>query len=311
VSRPRPLLAVAMLALNDHVLKGAGVLPGWLTGKLSDVAGLYFFPLLLLSLVEGSRALFAARPLPASSRRRLALGLAVATAGAFVAVKLDPSANDLYAALLGPTAMDTTDLVALPAALLGLREVGRGHVAGDHESPEKSAKVPASVPAAVLPRWAQALVVVLAALASLATSAPRMTRNFPAWGVTSETSATMACASVEAWVSKSGKEGFGLTLKVQNTTERPCPVELVEARFAVDALQIPASPLPGPLPLGPYQVDYVYLPFVFDNEALWNAGERAGALALGFRVEGRALPPWELRLTHAIDGFHTDRVRQR
>ncbi len=44
---PLFLGALVTLALNDHVLKGAGVLPGWLTGKLSDVAGLVVLPVVL------------------------------------------------------------------------------------------------------------------------------------------------------------------------------------------------------------------------------------------------------------------------
>lgn len=37
---PLFLGSLALLALNDRVLKGSGLLPGWLTGKLSDFAGL-------------------------------------------------------------------------------------------------------------------------------------------------------------------------------------------------------------------------------------------------------------------------------
>ena len=44
------LLALALLALNDGVLKV--VSPSALTGKLSDFAGLFFAPVLLLVLVE-------------------------------------------------------------------------------------------------------------------------------------------------------------------------------------------------------------------------------------------------------------------
>ncbi len=40
-----PLLGAAVLTLNDHFLKAAH--PSWLTGKLSDVAGMMFFPFLL------------------------------------------------------------------------------------------------------------------------------------------------------------------------------------------------------------------------------------------------------------------------
>jgi hypothetical protein len=47
---PIALLAVGLLVLNDHVLKAAH--PGFVTGKLSDLAGLVFFPLLLTSVFE-------------------------------------------------------------------------------------------------------------------------------------------------------------------------------------------------------------------------------------------------------------------
>ena len=40
LTRPVPLVAAGVLALNDHVLKGAGLVPTAVTGKLSDVAGL-------------------------------------------------------------------------------------------------------------------------------------------------------------------------------------------------------------------------------------------------------------------------------
>ena len=47
---PVVLASVALLVLNDHVFKAAS--PGLLTGKLSDFAGLAFFPLALLSAWE-------------------------------------------------------------------------------------------------------------------------------------------------------------------------------------------------------------------------------------------------------------------
>ena len=52
--------ALALLVINDHVWKGAGVLPAALTGKLSDVAGLCVAPALLACLVHvrSKRGLF-------------------------------------------------------------------------------------------------------------------------------------------------------------------------------------------------------------------------------------------------------------
>ncbi|MBN2007155.1 MAG: hypothetical protein JXA21_27640, partial [Anaerolineae bacterium] len=44
LTHPLCWLAVGLLLLNDHVLKRAA--PSALTGKLSDFAGLFFFPFL-------------------------------------------------------------------------------------------------------------------------------------------------------------------------------------------------------------------------------------------------------------------------
>lgn len=77
LAHPVAIAAVATLALNDHVLKHA--YPGFLTGKLSDVAGMIFFPLLLACF----------------HRRGLAIAC-IATAIVFSLVKTMPWANDAY-----------------------------------------------------------------------------------------------------------------------------------------------------------------------------------------------------------------------
>src|SRR5262245_27137679 len=51
--------SVGTLLINDHW--GKGHLPAWLSGKLSDFAGMLFFPLFLLSLWEFSRHRVASR----------------------------------------------------------------------------------------------------------------------------------------------------------------------------------------------------------------------------------------------------------
>lgn len=82
VLHPVALSSLAVLVLNDHLLKG--VAPGWLTGKLSDVAGLVFLPFLIVATVDAIR------------RRRppgilAAAVTASATAVVFAAIKLlDP-----------------------------------------------------------------------------------------------------------------------------------------------------------------------------------------------------------------------------
>lgn len=108
IGRPLPIAAVALLALNDHVLKRAW--PGASTGKISDVAGLFFFPLLIASLAR--------LVVPRAPVRAVAMGSSLATAAVFAAIKVVPIANAIANRVLGPTVLDPTDLFALPACAL-------------------------------------------------------------------------------------------------------------------------------------------------------------------------------------------------
>ncbi len=118
---PVPVLALAVLALNDRVLKAE--VPSWVTGKLSDVAGLAVAPLVLTAALD-TLAYGAARlgaPLDWTLRRwKLAASIA-ATGAVFAAVKLSPAAADALAGLLARVfgqsriMADPTDLLTLPA----------------------------------------------------------------------------------------------------------------------------------------------------------------------------------------------------
>ena len=123
VMAPLPIAALAVLVGNDWLLKPSRVVPGWLTGKLSDVAGLVLFPLLVTAIVD--LALVAAFRLGANvdftlRRWKLAVSIA-ATAAVFAALKLSPAlashAAAALAAITGRAAIvaDPTDLLALPA----------------------------------------------------------------------------------------------------------------------------------------------------------------------------------------------------
>lgn len=144
---PLALGAVAVLLLNDHLLKAAW--PGIVTGKLSDLAGLAFFPLVLVGGVELALAL---RGRWRGPSRRLLLVATVATVIAFAGVKTLAPIADAWGWLLGagqwaPTALldvirampapairaaavvrDPTDLLALPAVLVAW-QIGRGRCA--------------------------------------------------------------------------------------------------------------------------------------------------------------------------------------
>ncbi len=104
---PLWLGAVATLAVNDHLLKGSGLAPGWLTGKLSDVVGLFAAPLLLAVLLR------------VSARRGWAVAhLAIGTV--FAAIQLSPAAANAWSGLMGLVGVpwtitsDPTDLLTLP-----------------------------------------------------------------------------------------------------------------------------------------------------------------------------------------------------
>lgn len=94
---PVPLIAIALLLLNDHVLKAA--YPGsWWPGKLSDFAGLAFFPLFLQALWEAGAELVRR---PWSPSRRVLVTGAVVTALLFSLVQVWPPASEAYRAAFG------------------------------------------------------------------------------------------------------------------------------------------------------------------------------------------------------------------
>jgi hypothetical protein len=98
--------ALALMLINDHLLKGGGVVPGWLTGKLSDFAFLVIAPPLVAAML----------PLALPGRRPLALASVVAL---YVVTDLSPSASDAFVAFMARLGVrlrlwpDVTDLLAL------------------------------------------------------------------------------------------------------------------------------------------------------------------------------------------------------
>ncbi|HEY8375062.1 MAG TPA: hypothetical protein VIK91_01180, partial [Nannocystis sp.] len=106
--------ALAVLGINDHLLKGAGVLPGVVTGKLSDLAGMLVAPALLAAL------------LGVKTRRGL-LYCHIAVGLVFALINVSPACADAWSWLMSlvgfPWAItvDPTDLLALPALALGWR----------------------------------------------------------------------------------------------------------------------------------------------------------------------------------------------
>ncbi|MBL8617663.1 MAG: hypothetical protein JNM72_18795 [Deltaproteobacteria bacterium] len=104
---PLILGAAALMALNDQLLKGWG--PGWLTGKLSDLAGLAFAPALLVALLELALCRFGLR---VGDRRLLLLSI-MATGGFFSAIQLHAGAASVWTWGLGAAQWPLRALLAL------------------------------------------------------------------------------------------------------------------------------------------------------------------------------------------------------
>jgi cysteine-rich repeat protein len=115
-----PLWIAALLTqiINDHVLKGGGLVPGFITGKLSDLAVLVVAPPVLAMLLR-------ARGPRGWAACHLAIG------ALFTALELSDGFTALFArgiALFGfpwVTWSDWSDLLTLPALLLSWSVLGR------------------------------------------------------------------------------------------------------------------------------------------------------------------------------------------
>jgi hypothetical protein len=134
---PLPLVALGVLALNDWVLKGSAV-PNWLTGKLSDFAGVFAFPLVVTAVVDLVGAGLARAGLPWDyTLRRWKLALVIATTAlVFAAMKLSPLVGswveELWSKLSGGSEIypDPTDAIAIVVLAAtwwhGRRTIARG-----------------------------------------------------------------------------------------------------------------------------------------------------------------------------------------
>lgn len=129
------VVALVALIVNDHWLKAA--YPSWLTGKISDIAGLIVAPVLLVSVVE-----LAAWSAGRKANLRLRMAFAAGLVGVvFTSIQLVPTVTGFYAEFAGHSAglvaaivpfvsssggpagvtADPTDLVALVALIVPLR----------------------------------------------------------------------------------------------------------------------------------------------------------------------------------------------
>ena len=140
---PLALGAVLLMALNDRVLKAS--FGSWWTGKLSDAAGMLFFPWFLLCVWE--LTCWAVRRPWRATEPVLGASVAITLVG-FSAIQVSPWAGHAYQAAVQATwqalssaaaqtlcpglvrhTVDPTDLIVLPLLVvpwrLGLRRIRR------------------------------------------------------------------------------------------------------------------------------------------------------------------------------------------
>jgi hypothetical protein len=285
---PLPLAAIAVLLVNDHLLKGAGLLPALVTGKLSDVAGLFFFPIFLFVVSRAIWQLVSGRAFPTRVMLWCAVGLTVA---GFGALKVSAAFNTWAASWWGVAVMDPTDLLCLPVCLVAAIWVERRW-----HSPRETS----------VPLLAQYAVVLVAAAVSVATSPPPA-RNFPHWELQAPSSLEVGALELEAWGAKSGKEGLGVVLEAANSTGDAHTLQVDTARlelFRDDPSQVlttvEARGVGEVFRVAPQGKERVYLPFVFDNEAAWNADIRHAHLVLEIRVDAAPVHTWRMPATHVF-----------
>ncbi len=141
LTHPAALAAIALLGMNDWILKAG--FPCFLTGKLSDFAGVFFFPLLLTALADtclmavnwiGRRLGTGVRFDTSLTKGKLLAALAF-TLVFFSLLKMSGAFRAAYIACMAVVGIpasvcpDATDLAALvmliPAYLLGMAVVRR------------------------------------------------------------------------------------------------------------------------------------------------------------------------------------------
>lgn len=113
---PVPLAAVVLLGVNDHYLKYQ--YPGFITGKLSDFLGLFYFPLFLSALI------LVITLYRVAFTKRLLVTAIIITDVIFCSLKLNPFLSENFVNFFSQhffkinVQNDPTDVIALFSSVL-------------------------------------------------------------------------------------------------------------------------------------------------------------------------------------------------
>ncbi len=293
LTRPAPLIAAIVLATNDHLLKGSGWVPGAITGKLSDIAGLFVAPIAAVCVARGVASLVGRRP-----RRdgRLAAACVVAVAVVFALLKTWPAFHGVIDGTWGTHVLDPSDVWCLPMtalAWLWLRDREDARATRFHSG------------------LAATAVLVICAATSKAPPVPMPL--VPMWMISTKP-LQLPCGTAEVWVAKSGKTGLGVTVRTTPMPGQPCvtavraQLKFLDRAFPGKLLESRSgSELSGQQQYGsPEEIGrdatYHYIAFEVDNEERWNHHERTATFELVIEVDGTKLS-WTLAATHDYASF--------
>ena len=112
LAHPLVLFSIAVLLINDHILKVYS--PSWLTGKLSDFAGLFFFPILLSAILNLILRNSSLQP------RRIALAAFGFTGLWFFLIKSQPLFSHLTETILSGLLSQNAQIICDPTDLIAL-----------------------------------------------------------------------------------------------------------------------------------------------------------------------------------------------
>lgn len=128
--------------------------------------------------------------------------------------------------------------------------------------------------------------------ACVVTRAPRLDER-PRWRLTTVPAWSAGCVLGEAWVRKSGKEGFALALRLRSI--QTCRVAIAGGTLSLDGGgQIKLPPIAQHDLVGRSLI-YTWVPVRFDNDAAWNDEHHRATLTLDMVVDGAAAP-WAMPL---------------
>ena len=126
---------------------------------------------------------------------------------------------------------------------------------------------------------------ILAALPACVVVRPPELSERPRWRIAGDDTLDAECVLARALVRKSGKEGIGLTIALHSRGDCDFTPTTISLQLATGTSVALAAP--PPTVLHGRSLLYAWFPLAFDNNAAWNAGARAGTLAIGYTIAGK------------------------